>query len=77
MVNGLFKIRKTSKVHNNDQIVLIFQFKDEQTGLHKCAKVICDWSSSFEIIEQNACRSYDEQDSCISDVHYERSSPHS
>jgi hypothetical protein len=26
MVNGLFKIRNTSKVHNNDQIVMIFQF---------------------------------------------------
>jgi hypothetical protein len=26
MVNGLFKIRKSSQVHNNDQIVLIFLF---------------------------------------------------
>jgi hypothetical protein len=34
MTNGLFKIRNTSKVHNNDQIVLSFQFNDEQTGLH-------------------------------------------
>jgi hypothetical protein len=63
MVNGLFKIRKTSKVHNNDQIVLIF--KDQYTGLHICAKGICDRSSTFEIIEQNACRSYDEQHSTV------------
>jgi hypothetical protein len=31
MVNGLFKIRKWSKVHNNDLIVLIVLVKDEQT----------------------------------------------
>jgi hypothetical protein len=63
MVNGLFKIRKWSKEQNHDQIVLIFLVKDEQTGLHICAKQICDRSSRFEIIDQNACRSYDEQDS--------------
>jgi hypothetical protein len=46
-------------------IGLICQFKDEQTGLHICAKGIYDRSSGFEIIEQKACRSYDEQDSSI------------
>jgi hypothetical protein len=56
MVNGLFKIRKSSKVCNNDQIVLILLFKDEQTGLHICAKRIYDRSNSFEIIEQKVCR---------------------
>jgi hypothetical protein len=61
-----FKIRKWSKVHNNDQIVLNFSVKDEQTGLHICAKGMCERSSSFEIIDQNACRSYDEQDRSVS-----------
>jgi hypothetical protein len=41
---------------------LVF-INDEQTGLHICAKQICDRPSSFVIIEQKACRSYDEQDS--------------
>jgi hypothetical protein len=63
MVNGLFKIRKLSKVHNHNQIVLIFLVTDEQTGLHICAKRICDRTSYFEIIDQKACRSYGEQDS--------------
>jgi hypothetical protein len=57
MVNGLFKITKW------DQIVLIFEVKDEQTGLQICAKLICDRWCSFEIIDQKACRSYGEQDS--------------
>jgi hypothetical protein len=35
MVNGLFKFRKLSKIHNNDRIVLICKFKIEQTGLHR------------------------------------------
>jgi hypothetical protein len=63
MVNGLFKIRTLSKVlvHTNDQIVLIVLVKDEETGLHMCAKRIFDRSSSFEIIDQKACRSYGEQ----------------
>jgi hypothetical protein len=61
-VNGLF-IRTWSKVHNNDQTVLVFWVKDEQTGLHICAKQICDRPSCFDIIEQKACRSYGEQDS--------------
>jgi hypothetical protein len=55
-VHGLFKIRKRSKVHNKDQIIPIFQVKDEQTGLHICAKRVCDRPSSFVIIEQKACR---------------------
>jgi hypothetical protein len=63
MVNGLFKIRKLSKVQNHDQIVLIVWVKDEQTGLHICAKRICDRLRTFDIIDQKACRSYGEQDS--------------
>jgi hypothetical protein len=55
-VNGLFKIRSWSKVHNNDQTVLIFGVKDEQTGLHICAKRIFDRPRRFVIIEQKACR---------------------
>jgi hypothetical protein len=62
-VNGLFQIRELSKVHNNDQTVLIFWVKDEQTGLHICAKRICDRPRRYVIIEQKACRSYGEQDS--------------
>jgi hypothetical protein len=50
------KLEKNVSLHNNDQI-------DEHTGLHICAKGFCDRSSSFEIIEKNACRCYDEQDS--------------
>jgi hypothetical protein len=65
-VNGLFQIRKGSKVHNNAQIILIVLVNDEQTGSHICAKRICDRSSRFEIIDQNACRSYGEQDSTLS-----------
>jgi hypothetical protein len=60
-VKSAFKIRKWSKVHNNDQIVLNFLVKDEQTGLHICAKRICDRLSSFEIIHQKVCQSYGEQ----------------
>jgi hypothetical protein len=56
-------MRKSSKILNNNRFVLIFQFKDEHTGIHICAKGICDRSSSFEIIHQKACRSYGEQDS--------------
>jgi hypothetical protein len=63
MVNGLFKIRTWSQVHSYDQIVLIFWVKDEQTGLHICAKQICDRSRTCDIIDQKACRSYGEQDS--------------
>jgi hypothetical protein len=62
-VNGLFQIGKWSKVHNNDQTLLIFWVKDEQTCLHICAKRICDRLHIFDIIDQNACRSYGEQDS--------------
>jgi hypothetical protein len=62
-VKFALKIRKWSKVHNNDQIVLIFYVKDEQIGLHIYAKRICDRSSTFELIHQKACRSYGEQDS--------------
>jgi hypothetical protein len=62
-VNGLFQIRKWSKVHNNDQTVLIFWVKDEQTCLHICAgKRICDRLRTFDIIDQMACRSSGEQD---------------
>jgi hypothetical protein len=61
MVNGLFKIRTSSKTDNSNQIVQIFQFNDEQTGQHICAKGICDRSSCFEIIQQKPCRSYGEQ----------------
>jgi hypothetical protein len=43
-------------------MVTVFQFKDEQTGLHMCAKQICDRSSSFKIIQKTACSSYGELD---------------
>jgi hypothetical protein len=62
-VNGIFKIREWSKVHNNDQTVLICLGNDEHTGLHICAKRICDRPRRFVVIEQKACRSYGKQDS--------------
>jgi hypothetical protein len=62
-VNSAFKTVKSHKTLINRRIVTIFLFKDEQTGLHIFAKRICDWSSSFKIIHQKACRSYGEQDS--------------
>jgi hypothetical protein len=62
-VNDLFQIRKWSKIHNNDQTVLIFGVKDEQTCLHICAKRMCDRLCTVDIIDQKACRSYGEQDS--------------
>jgi hypothetical protein len=62
-VNGLSQIRKWSKVHNNEQTVLIFWVKDEQTCLYIRAKRICDRLRTFDIIDQKACRSYGEQDS--------------
>jgi hypothetical protein len=65
MVNVLFEIRKWSKVHNNNQIVLMCYAMDQHTGLHICTKRICDRSSSFTIIHQKACRSYGEQDSSL------------
>jgi hypothetical protein len=55
LVNGLFKMRKSSKILKNDLIVLKFQFKDEQTSLDICAKRFCDRSSCFEMIPQMAC----------------------
>jgi hypothetical protein len=64
-VNVPFQIRKWSKVHHNDQTVLIFGVKDEQTCLHICAKRICDRLLTFDIIDQMACRSYGEQDSSV------------
>jgi hypothetical protein len=57
------KLEKTSKVHNNDQIVLILQFNRNSIMCNRKGKGICDRSSSFEIIERKACRSYTEQDS--------------
>jgi hypothetical protein len=62
-VKSPFKIRTWSQVHSYDQIALNFWVKDEQTGLHICATRICDRSRTFDIIDQNACRSYGEQDS--------------
>jgi hypothetical protein len=62
-VNGLFQIRKFSKVHTNDQTVLILLVKDEQTCLHICAKRIWDRLLTFDIIDQKASRSYGKQDS--------------
>jgi hypothetical protein len=64
-VKSAFKTVKSHKTLTNHRIVLIFYIKDEQTGLHICAKRICDWQSSFVIIEQKACRSYGEQDSSL------------
>jgi hypothetical protein len=40
-------------------------FKDVKANLHICAKRICDRTSSFEIIDQKAYRSYGAQDSSL------------
>jgi hypothetical protein len=64
-IKSPFKTVKSHKTPTNRRIVPIQGFKDEQTGLHICAKRICDWSSSFKIIYQKACRSYGEQDSSL------------
>jgi hypothetical protein len=62
-VNSVFKTVTSHKTLNNRRIVSIVYIKAEQTGLHICAKRICDRSSSFEIIHHIAWRCYGKQDS--------------
>jgi hypothetical protein len=65
MVNGLFKIRKSSQVHNNDQILLIYS-----SSMNKLVYVFV--KNEFVIgqvmltfLYQKDCRSYGEQASRI------------
>jgi hypothetical protein len=62
-VKFAFNTCTSHKTQANRRIVPIFLFKDEQIGLHICAKRICDRSCICELIDQQACRSYGEQDS--------------
>jgi hypothetical protein len=48
-VKTAFKTVKSHKTLTNRRIVTIFQFKDEQTGLHISTKRICDRSSSLTL----------------------------
>jgi hypothetical protein len=64
-VKSAFKSVKSRNTLTNRRIVTIVYFNYYLTGLHICAKHMCDLSSSFNIIYQKACRSYGEQDSSI------------
>jgi hypothetical protein len=62
-VKFAFNTCTSHTTQDNRRIVPIFWFEYEQIGLHICAKLFCDRSCIFEIIDQKACRSYGEQDS--------------
>jgi hypothetical protein len=59
-VQSAFKTVKSHTILTTRRMVTHSLFKEEQTGLHICAKRIWGRSSSFKSIHQKACRSYGE-----------------